>query len=445
VTSSTISSIPQIDRLTYSALSWDDAQKLLAQYAPFVWLARGEKYFPVNVEWYFQHCYMAYEVSGLNSDPVLVNYGQINDANIAQQSYASASSHFAQGSYDRSSFYLSFPNAGTVTPPTAAPCTAPVYANVIDRTDSAGLQYRDLLYAFFYSYDEAFAASHEGDWEHIVVRIDPLGGNILAIFYQTHGQHDTYSNWYYPPNQTPPHPVNDDASQAYNAFQYYVDPVTQQTTPRCVVYSAIGSHASYTHAGSFVTPGGTTDTASQGTSWDTAQNVVVMDPAILDWVMYSGLWGNPHSSGVAGNPPSGPAAQNWLTTISPTSPEYHKVVKVSANPEGYKNQSNRVSTDFSVVANVPIEWTIGGLDAGQVAGISFGLACDRTHGSDIELVNRIRSGDVLVLGTVSSLYITNLTYTTANGGKTYSGSDVFGALGVKSFQIKADYQTPTSS
>ncbi|MGN6151147.1 MAG: hypothetical protein ACTHOH_03945 [Lysobacteraceae bacterium] len=53
--------------------------------------------------------------------------------------------------------------------------------------------------------------------------------------------------------------------------------------------------------------------------------------------------------------------------------------------------------------------------------------------------------DVLVLGTVSSLYITNLTCTTANGGKTYSGSDVFDALGVKSFLIKADYQTPTPS
>lgn len=451
VSSAVIASIPPIDHLTYTTLGWEDAQALLEQYAPFVWLAQGEKYFPTNVEWYFQHCYMGFESGGAivyqpnsppTSDAVLLNYGQITDANITQQSYANFSSHFAQGSYDRAPFYLACPQATTVTPPTTGPCRAPVYANVIDRTDSAGLQYRDLLYAFFYSYDEATAGSHQADWEHIVVRMDPLSGNILAIFYQTHGQHDTYSNWYYPPNAVSLQPVGTSVGQVYNFFQYYVDPTTHQPTQRCVVYSAIGSHASYTGAGNFKTPGGTTDTTSQGTAWDTAQNVVVMDPVVLNWVLYSGLWGDPRNTGLVGNPPSGPAAQHWLTTLNPGSPQYHQVIKVSPNPHGYSHQTHRVSIDFSVVANVPIEWTIAGVDASKVAGIGFGLARDRTNQSDIELIDGIRNGDVLTLGTVSDLYITNLTYKSPDTGKNYSGSDVFDALGVQHFQIKADYQTP---
>jgi hypothetical protein len=447
VTTSVIGSIHQIKRLAYSSLDWEEAQTLLTQYAPYVWLAQGEKYFPVNVEWYFQHCCMGYEAGGIDGDPLILNVGQVNDANIARQSYGSATSHFAQNSQDpyaRSSFYLSFPNASTVTPPTVSPCTAPVYACVVDRVDSSGLLYRDLLYAFFYSYDEAFAASHQADWEHIVVRLDPFTGNIMAIFYQTHGQHDTFSNWYYPPDAAPLHPIDNTVGQTYNAFQYYVDPTTQQTTTRCVVYSANGSHASYTSAAYFATPGGTTDATSKGTPWDTAQNVVVMDPAIMNWVMYSGLWGNPDQSGTFGNPPSGPGAQGWLTTLNPSSPEYHKVIDVSADPKGYTGQTNRVSADFSVVANVPIEWTISGVDAAKVAGVAFGLAQDRTHHNDIELINGVGNGDVLTLGTVSDLYITNLTYRDASGNS-YSGSDVFGALGVKTFQIKADYRKLSSS
>ncbi|MFZ5637608.1 MAG: hypothetical protein ACOY82_13595 [Pseudomonadota bacterium] len=454
VTGDVIASIPKVDRLTYTALSWEDAQTLLVQYAPFVWLAQGEKYFPTNVEWYFQRCYMAFEGAGgavyspngpPPTMPVLLDYGQITDANITQQSYASSTSHFAQGSYDRSSFYLAFPQAATVTPPTSQPCLAPVYANVIDRTDSAGLLYRDLLYAFFYSYDQATAGSHQADWEHIVVRMDPLSGNILAIFYQTHGQHDTYSNWYYPPDAVTLQTSGTSVGQVYNFFQYYVDPRTNQRTSRCVVYSAIGSHASYTGPGSFKTPGGTTDTTSQGTSWDTANSVLVMDPVVLNWVLYSGLWGDPSMSGIAGNPPSGPAAQQWLTTLNPASPEYHKVIKVSAKPNGYSHQTSRVSTDFSLVANVPIEWTIAGVDASKIAGIGFGLARDRTNQSDIELINGLKNGDVLTLGTVSDLYITNLTYKSPDTGKSYSGSDVFDAIGVQHFQIKADYQTSSAT
>lgn len=453
VSGSEIASIARIDTLTYSSLSWEDAQNLLVQYAPFVWLAQGEKFFPTNVEWYFQHCYMGFESEALppsdprdpHDDPVLMNYGQITDANITQQSYGTFSSHFAQGSYDQTPFYLALDDPETTTPSTAQPCRAPVYANVIDRTDSGGLLYRDLLYAFFYSYDEATGGSHQADWEHIVVRLDPFSGNILAIFYQTHGQHHTYSNWYYPPNAVSLQPIATSVGQVYNFFQYYVDPTTHQPTSRCLVYSAIGSHASYTGVGSFKTPGGTTDTTSQGTSWDTAQNVVVMDPVVLNWVLYSGLWGDPRDTGFVGNPPSGPAAQQWLTTLSPTSPEYHKVIKVSANPEGYSHQTSRVSTDFSVVANVPIEWTIAGLDADTVAGITFGLARDRTNQGDIELINGVRNGDVLTLGTMSDLYITNLTYTSPDNGLTYAGSRVFGVIGVNHFQIKADYQTPPAT
>ena len=64
VSSAVIASIPPVDHLTYTTLGWQEAQALLEQYAPFVWLAQGEKYFPTNVEWYFQHCYMGFEGGG---------------------------------------------------------------------------------------------------------------------------------------------------------------------------------------------------------------------------------------------------------------------------------------------------------------------------------------------------------------------------------------------
>ncbi|MFZ5637609.1 MAG: hypothetical protein ACOY82_13600 [Pseudomonadota bacterium] len=60
------------------------------------------------------------------------------------------------------------------------------------------------------------------------------------------------------------------------------------------------------------------------------------------------------------------------------------------------------------------------------------------------MINGVRNGDVLTLGTVSDLYITNLTDKDASGD-TDSGSGVIGAIGVTSFQIKADDRTRSAT
>lgn len=157
--------------------------------------------------------------------------------------------------------------------------------------DSAAL---DIQYWFFYSYNgimghPPFTAEHEGDWEHVTVRVAD-DGEPLKMYYSAH---DGEGSWYR-------------LGQGSR--------VTLVGGSHPLVYSAYHSHASYPTAGVIVRHGvidlPDDRTANGGPELDLSQRLrlIALGDAVVrehEWVHFSGTWGRAAS-------PYGPAFQaSW--------------------------------------------------------------------------------------------------------------------------------------
>jgi hypothetical protein len=148
-------------------------------------------------------------------------------------------------------FFLNFPNTGRF----GAGVSAPVYYEF-----KAG---RSLTYRFFYAFNDApggGAFNHEGDWERISVELGPDNRARRVAYFQ----HDGYCvlPW-----------------SAVERFRGHP-----------VVFSVVGTHASYRRAGQFPLPLGTEDRAAGGggqwRAWDHLHDVTKEG-----WYGYGGAWG----------------------------------------------------------------------------------------------------------------------------------------------------------
>jgi Vacuolar protein sorting-associated protein 62 len=132
----------------------------------------------------------------------------------------------------------------------------------------------DIQYWFFYAYngDITFGADfeHEGDWEHLTVRLDPQVQAIQEVFFHVH---NTESQWRQP-----------------GEFQ-----VTGRTHP--IAYSARHTHATYWNAGKqhrrFLPDDHTSDDGPAWPTWQAISLIGERDRPVLgnDWVRYTGKWG----------------------------------------------------------------------------------------------------------------------------------------------------------
>lgn len=155
--------------------------------------------------------------------------------------------------------------------------------------DGAGL---DIQYWFFYPYSGPVLAgpaggAHEGDWEHITVRLDPSLQRVEKIFFAAH---DREGSWV--------------AAEDVQFVEY--------THP--VVYSARYGHASYPSAGIQSRGMLPADrTADGGAVWQTWENLKIIADASglrqdIPWLGYAGRWGR---TGVLFSGPRGPAFQRY--------------------------------------------------------------------------------------------------------------------------------------
>ena len=158
--------------------------------------------------------------------------------------------------------------------------------------DSAAL---DIQFWFFYAYNgimghPPFTAEHEGDWEHVTIRVAD-DGTPLKMYYSAH---DGEGSWY----------------RLGQGSQ-----VTLARGSHPVVYSAYHSHASYPTAGVIARHGAAIDlpddrTADGGPELDISQRIrlIAVGDAVVreqEWVHFSGTWGRAAS-------PFGPAFQaSW--------------------------------------------------------------------------------------------------------------------------------------
>ena len=120
--------------------------------------------------------------------------------------------------------------------------------------------------------------AHEGDWEHITVRISKDGKRILKIFFAAHGKEGVWKEKASSPN---------------------AEGFSLNSSGHPIVYSAWRAHASYCTAGRQERSGltGVDDwTSNEGPKWKCWENVIDVgdreNPLNKQyWIKYSGRWG----------------------------------------------------------------------------------------------------------------------------------------------------------
>lgn len=306
---------------------------LATRFAPKIWLHSCENLYPSDPKWFMDRTDMRFTKKG--NDPTIIT--NVTSYNINKQSYVEGSSSCRKhneksgGGYP-SNFYLQIPNDSNEDDTRRGNSTISQLKLVVSIRDREGFPgLKTIQYWMFYPFNALCSTTfctnnsatecgldgaHEGDWEHITVVYNESTDSAVSVYMSAHEGEGRY----YSPAEI----------------------VWENEHP--VIYSALGSHASYNVAGTINRPGILpNDYTNQGTaiaSW-TLNNYLIEDcdtygcldvPGVENFIEYSGYWGelgatflNP----IPGSGPRGPAYKrqffDGLETRSNTGCNYAKV------------------------------------------------------------------------------------------------------------------------
>ncbi len=259
------------------------------RFAPEVRLHPEERYFPSSVTWYLERTQMRRAIAG-GSDHPTVAAGELHATQLPTLDVKD----YRAGHRKPSNYFLQIANDGhEVATRHGKLNTAVVYVHV--RKPAHHAKGYDIQYWFFYPYSGPLiggpvGGAHEGDWEHVTVRVDQSLRHIKKIFYAAH---DSEGRWLRP-------------SQI--RFQHKTHPV---------VYSGRWGHASYARPGVHARGMLPADhTADGGAVWQTWKKFkIVADESGprsgINWLRYAGRWGE---VGALFSGPRGPAFQRyWIS------------------------------------------------------------------------------------------------------------------------------------
>ena len=279
------------------------------QVAPVLRLHPQDQYLPASVEFFLPRVELGiWDRPSGNSDRVLgaVRVGQVSfDALLGQERLGQRSMSSVLGVKRRTDWRLYIYGARKPSNVSAVNwnrfCeetrrgqidSAACYVHIRRPVDDSGAL--DIQYWFFYPYNgrmgsPPFTAEHEGDWEHVTVRVTDDGHPFKAYY----SAHDGEGSWYR---------VGPSSAVALVGGSHPI------------VYSAWHSHASYPRPEVIVREGSIDlpddVTADGGPEIDTSQRLRLL--ALADttvqaqpWVRFSGSWGRASA-------PYGPAFQaSW--------------------------------------------------------------------------------------------------------------------------------------
>lgn len=274
--------------------------ELISRFAPVVRLHPDESHLPASVDWMLPQFLLAFYTrdrppNGGPTDRIL-NKGEVTAASLlnfcrTKEGATQCSGLEPSNNPDvvtditsiRTDFFLTFPDdpfSGNANPADWA-----CYAHVMRAPAHHPYMY-DIQYYFPYTFSGGLGSpipygEHEGDWEHISIRVNSDGQTIHSVYFAAH---DDEGRWYY---QTA------GAVQGYNLI-----------SGRPLVYSAKSSHASYPWAGvwdrdwnnvDFILPDD--HTADGGAVWDCRNNVINLGEKRFprhgfSWLQFSGQWGD---------------------------------------------------------------------------------------------------------------------------------------------------------
>lgn len=249
--------------------------QVLSAYAPIVQLHPNESYFPMNATTYLSRMALKWSHGGGCPDHTTVAAGSIDPRKLGQGGYRDKAEisgwpfcEIAGPYYTSANLTRPFdsgnplPNQpeGYFLRPTNRQRgdlqTAPVYYEYVAQ--------RSVTFWFFYGFNDAPGAgffNHDGDWERISIQLNSSNHAENVVFYEHNG------NCELPWSGSP----------------------VQKNRGHPVVYSAIGTHATYPRPGNWPLPFGQTDYASAvGPAWKTYQNERNVH---APWYGYGGAWG----------------------------------------------------------------------------------------------------------------------------------------------------------
>ncbi|AUX22522.1 uncharacterized protein SOCEGT47_030250 [Sorangium cellulosum] len=190
--------------------------RLIRKYAPIVRFHPDEDHFPVDMITFYRNSSLR-NASGqlLLSEPQ--TEGPIAGASSAdKEDYLDLAARVYAGEVTMTTSPGGFPMPGmTVTPPMDGyNAGAPMYAHVVDYTKD-GVAYHEIVYSMLFAYNgcEMFRAGtkddwwdsmtyttfrwcafgrHEGDWEHVTVRVNAATGQVTDVYTNAHGRKDAH-------------------------------------------------------------------------------------------------------------------------------------------------------------------------------------------------------------------------------------------------------------
>ncbi|MCA9285842.1 MAG: Vps62-related protein [Phycisphaerales bacterium] len=278
---------------------------LIDRFAPIYYLHPDETYKPATTHWYMARVDLRYHHESC-SDHGILEKPDVNDSTIGEQFHQNTQAFCIHGgdpiqssgtAQVQSQYFLQIPNDDQEEITRAGMPNASdwqCYAHVF-WSPSHPMHY-DVQYIFFYPYNGnlgGLGGAHEGDHEHVTVRVASDQETIQAMYFSAH---DGEGRW-------------------YGADELVYD----AETGRPVVFSAQDSHASYPYAGTWQRPFPLPDDhTGYGQKKDFLGDVVnVGEHSLLssapsvgnEWLLYSGHWGElgPFYDG-----PYGPAFQAWF-------------------------------------------------------------------------------------------------------------------------------------
>ncbi|MEC0226577.1 Vps62-related protein [Paenibacillus alba] len=298
----------------------DDAveQTLLAQYAPKLYLHPSEDNKLSSVDWYLQRVTMRFHHDGGCSDDQIIAFNAVTQTNLSQQAHQTKNwicshsgsnilSSQARNTRADEGFFLQPPNDNGFDKTVylgSASSDWRTYAHVKPSSVLAGGY--DLQYWFFYPYNDSPSVAgldfnHEGDWEHVTVTVNSSQQFVSAYYSAHNGEGKDYTSAQLQ-FATKDGAIATDSQKLTNDYKHPV------------VYSAVGTHASYPTAGQQSRGVLPSDYTGAGDSFNTYYNVVNVGELSHPlngqaFINYAGLWGEIGETDISTGP-AGPAFQS---------------------------------------------------------------------------------------------------------------------------------------
>lgn len=261
-----------------------DLNSALSRFAPEVRLHPDDLHHPASVPWFLERTRLRRWRGLLRPDDDLLPVGRVTAGRLADLS----AQEIAQSVGSPTNLYLDIPGGPRERDvrrgfrPASGRISAPCYVNARAAPDDP--EAFDIQYWFFHAFNgrEGWHVTHEGDWEHVTIRVsNDAEPKLKWAYISAHGL--ASGGWAEP------------------ASDSYTGPELRLTSSgRPVIYSALGSHASYRGPGAYSRGRfkSRDRTADGGPVWDTAADLVLVEvngkrPAgdAHRWLDFPGHWG----------------------------------------------------------------------------------------------------------------------------------------------------------